>query len=506
MVFSGKPSRACEPCREKRRKCDLKKPSCSTCMRMGISCFGYRDVNSVKIKDQTTAVIRKVQRQKCNNTRLMSKVTSPDSGYFSPTSLDQQDVVEINCHRISPPPEELALGYFFFVFTRSGPFGYLLEHTNTLAVDTDIIEAIHAPALASMALEHRRDDLQRTARYHYSKALTQTNRDLSDPQVAILDKTLLRVLLLSNFEGLVFEGRGSTRNWELHVQGSLRLLVLRGKQQFETQFGCMLFFHASINVLTDCIMRSLPIPEEFHELYEYAIARLSKLDDARFRMIRFVYRLAKLSDARRSMLATEVIRECMTLDKEVTHLTDKFYNQSLYEVIDVTTDEFRAENPNIYAYKDTIHKYRSQNIARILNTTRLMRMTLKEWIFDILGENRWGVIPNEPSEGDPLKGGWNQLQVKSALQASDIIDEMLASVPYLLELADAQFHAAARYIVWPLSNSAGSPICPAPARLYIIHQLKELARKAKLDQAMHAARMLEERVPREDWMHLLHLS
>ncbi|KLO97095.1 uncharacterized protein LW93_3068 [Fusarium fujikuroi] len=501
MVFSGKPSRACEPCREKRRKCDLKKPSCSTCMRMKISCFGYRDVHSVKIKDQTSAVIRKVQRQRCVNAKASPDSHSSFSDCNSPDQSMRHNDMEVDCLRISSPPEELALGYFLFVFTKSGPFTYLHEHTNTLAVDDDIIQAIHAPALASLALEHRRVDLLRAARYHYSKALTRTNQDLSDPKVAILDKTLLRVLLLSTFEGLVFEGRGSTRNWELHVQGSLRLLVMRGRQQFQTEFGRRLFHHTAINVLTNCIMQSSPIADDFLELFDYALSGESGLDISRTRMIGFVCQFAKLSDSRKGMLATEFVRECMDLDQKAVEFIDTFFKELPYEIISVTSDEDRQNAPGteICAYKDTIHRYQSQQSARVYNTARLMRLTVKEWIFSVFDRNPHQVILNEPGEDDPLRATWSQLPIKAALQASDVIDDMLASVPYSLELLNTPFRTASRYVVWPLANAAGSDVCPPPARLYIIDRLKDLAVKANLDQAMQAANMLEERVPLEDW-------
>ncbi|EWY81315.1 hypothetical protein FOYG_15586 [Fusarium oxysporum NRRL 32931] len=501
MVFSGKPSRACEPCREKRRKCDLKKPSCSTCIRMKISCFGYRDVHSVKIKDQTSAVIRRAQRQRCVDAKSASESSSPFGDYSSPEHSSQHHDMEVDCLRISSPPEELALGYFLFVFTRSGPFTYLHEHTTTLAIDDDIIQAIHAPALASLALEHRRGDLLRAARYHYSKALTRTNQDLSDPRVAILDKTLLRVLLLSTFEGLVFEGRGSTRNWELHVQGSLRLLVMRGRQQFQTEIGRRLFHHTAINVLTNCIMRSSPIADDFLRLYEYATSGQSGLDEARTRMIGFVCQFARMSDARKGMLVTDFVRECMELDKKAAEFIDVLFKDLPYEVVDITSEEYRQNAPGteICAYKDTIHRYQSQQSTRIYNTARLMRLTVKEWIYSVFDRNPHGVILNEPSEDDPLRASWNQLPIKAALQASDVIDDMLASVPYSLELLNTPFRTASRYVVWPLANAAGSEVCPPPARLYIIDRLKELAVKANLDQAMQAANMLEERVPLEDW-------
>ncbi|KAF4332202.1 hypothetical protein FBEOM_14005 [Fusarium beomiforme] len=409
--------------------------------------------------------------------------------------------MDIDCLRIASPPEELALGYFLYIFTRSGPFSYLHEHTSTLAFDDDIIQAIHAPALASLALEHRRGDLLRAARYHYSKALIQTNRDLSDPKVALRDKTLLCVLLLSNFEGLVFEGRGSTRNWELHVQGSLRLLVLRGKKQFDTEFGRRLYHHTSINVMTNCIMQSTSLSDDFLQLYEYATSGNSGLDEARTRMIRFVGRFARLSHTRKGMLATDFVRECMELDKQAAEFIAVFYSRLAYEVIDTTTDEYQqnASSTDTCTYKDTIHKYQTQQSARVYNTSRLVRVTVKEWIYDIFDKNPHGVVLNEPDEDDPLRAGWTKLPIKSALEAAQIIDDMLASVPYSLKLLKTTFRTASRFIVWPLATVAGYDVCPLPARLYIIDRLKEIAVKANLDQAMHVAKMLEERVPLEDW-------
>lgn len=191
----------------------------------------------------------------------------------------------------------------------------------------------------------------------------------------------------------------------------------------------------------------------------------------------------------------------MELDKKAAEFTDVFFKDLPYEVVDITSEEYRQNAPGteICAYKDTIHRYQSQQSTRIYNTARLMRLTVKEWIYSVFDRNPHGVILNEPNEDDPLRASWNQLPIKAALQASDVIDDMLASVPYSLELLNTPFRTASRYVVWPLANAAGSEVCPPPARLYIIDRLKELAVKANLDQAMQAANMLEERVPLEDW-------
>ncbi|KAM0345066.1 hypothetical protein ACHAPU_006952 [Fusarium lateritium] len=465
---------------------------------MRIQCSGYRNLQEAKFRDESAAVARKAQQRK------HAVKSSPVR-----TSLSRQKALKESHHEsagslqyinISSYPEELALGYFLFVFSPCGPFSYLLDHTSDLAMDEDIKQAIYAPALASMALEHRNVSLHRVARSHYSKALAQTNRDLSDPKSAILDKTLLRVLLLSNFEALVFEGRSTPKNWALHVQGSLKLLVLRQKQQFTTEFGRRLFHHASVNILTNCIMRSIPVPEDFLQLLDYVSTGLSGLDHSRMRMVTFICRFARLTNTMRGMLATEFVRECIELDTQTVEILDDLFARSPFQIVDTTAKPLlNGHSAPASVYKSTIHKYESQHTARICNTARLMRLVIKEWIFCVFDGNPCGLTLDRPSTQDPLLADWDELPVHAVLETSEIIDDLLASVPYALDPSNLPSSAHARALVWPLVNAAASQICPPLARLYMIDRLKEIAVKFNIDQAMHAARMLEERVNLEDW-------
>ncbi|CAJ0554612.1 Ff.00g131250.m01.CDS01 [Fusarium sp. VM40] len=474
---------------------------------MHIICSGYRNLKELKFRDETSAVARKVQRQKQVVLKSSPAINIAPTGQRLPDE-STSGTGSLQCLKISSYPEELALGYFFFVFSQSGPFLYMLDHTSAIVMDEDIKQAIYAPALASMALEHRNPELLRVARCHYSKALAQTNQDLGDPKLAILDKTLLQVLLLSSFEALVFAGRSTPRNWELHVQGSLKLLVLRQKEQFKTELGRRLFHHASVNILTNCIMRCIPIPEDFLQLHDYVNSGLSGLDHPRAQMVNFICRFARLWQSKRGMLATDFVRECMELDDQAVQMIDSLFERLPFEVIDLTTSDQRRRSPDakVCVYKNTIHKYESQHSARIYNTARLMRLVIKEWIFCVFDGNSYGLILDQPAIDDPLAADWGGLPIHAVLETSEIVDDMLASVPYSLEITNTPSSSNARALVWPLVNAAASEICPPLARLYIIDQLKGIAVKFNLDQAMHAARMLEERVPLEGWMHLLHLS
>lgn len=57
MVNTGRPSRACGACRERRVKCDETRPVCRKCIRTGRECPGY--MTGFKLRDQTQETILK---------------------------------------------------------------------------------------------------------------------------------------------------------------------------------------------------------------------------------------------------------------------------------------------------------------------------------------------------------------------------------------------------------------------------------------------------------------
>ncbi|KAI3003126.1 transcriptional regulator family: Fungal Specific TF [Aspergillus niger] len=73
MVYSGKPSLACERCRPRRLKCDWGKPSCSQCIRAKVDCPGYRSALEYSFRDQSRDVIRKAQLKAERESKEISK-------------------------------------------------------------------------------------------------------------------------------------------------------------------------------------------------------------------------------------------------------------------------------------------------------------------------------------------------------------------------------------------------------------------------------------------------
>lgn len=505
-------------------QCDLKIPQCSQCVRLNVSCFGYRDTHVLAIRDETLHVVQKARRSRKRRTR--SEFQTEDIGtstvdrapILSQYSPGEEYKEQGGRNRpgqpmlftLLAPPEEIALGYFLFVFSNNSPFSYLPEYLPALMDYEDVMQAIYASALAALALCYRCQRLICEARSYYAKALSRTNKALSEPHTAILDKTLLCVLLLTAFEALTFRGRSSPRNWNLHVQGSTNILVLRQTAQIDTELGRHLMYHASVNTLANCTTYRLPIPTAFRRLQGHAVrpqkaaTESPGVDHVRRHLIGIMMRFATISASLKGMLATELVTKCFELDAEAAALLDVLREHMPYQIINVASDneELRKATKGIKvcAYKDVIHMYQTQQDARLFNSMRLMRLVLNEWIFCAFDNSLRGIISNdEPHPGSDLSENWTELPQKAAQQAAEHINDILASVPYSLELLPSAFRMTARSLVWPLSATAGSEVCPLEAKLYIIVPLKKLACLHDLAQAKEAATMLEEGVKLEDW-------
>jgi hypothetical protein len=108
------------------------------------------------------------------------------------------------------------------------------------------------------------------ARSYYATALATTNSALGSPNLALLDVTLLSVLLLSTFEALTFQGRASPQSWNAHVSGATALLELRGEKQLEDHLGQQLFHHASMIIWTSRVQRAVQVPPQLERIQQRA--------------------------------------------------------------------------------------------------------------------------------------------------------------------------------------------------------------------------------------------
>ncbi|EYB23227.1 hypothetical protein FG05_04502 [Fusarium graminearum] len=347
-------------------------------------------------------------------------------------------VVEPIPENIPLPLEATALGYFFSIFSRSGTFSYLPEYSSSLVKDDKITQALCASALGSMALQHRDDNLSCMARQYYARSLVQTNKLLSQPETVVLDSTLLCVLLLSAFEALCFNNGGDPENWNAHIRGSSQLLLLRSKRQFQSPFGRLLFHHAGVNVLIDSIVHQTSVPLELNRLFEYATSSSSLLDSVSKGIMLLLWRMAVISPNMENMTANEVLKETLEL-----------HDQLIFSALKRGSGiESSCQYPN----------------------TDCIFPEARDWTME-----------------------------KVLLESAELVRDILASVPYYLDLLESQNSIEARYLIWPLTSIVSLDVCPPLARRCIKDRLMVLGFKYNMRQAIEVAKMLDQQDHIQNW-------
>jgi hypothetical protein len=461
---------------------------------MVIPCFGYRSFPLLIIRDETSKVIEKAR-----------------SGYTRPEVKDREQLLTprppvrnkavILTESIPLPLEATAIGYFFSIFSRSGTFAYLPEYATSLAKDDNIMQALCASALGSMALQYRSDTLSHSARRYYTAALTRTNRDLSDPKSIILDSTLLRVLMLSAFEALDLHEEGNPENWAAHIEGCSRLLLMRGKVQLRSRFGRLLFHHAGVNILVHSIINGVSVPVELLQLFEHATSCPGRMDSASIHIMSLLWRTAVFAPEVRNMNVLDVLKNVLPLDDRAGDFLRELSEWAPLQVINVAnSNDEHQQNHSIRTFEGLMHLYQDQQTARLYNTARLIRLTLKQWMFV--------AVTNSSSKDDhiqlpgiacnPIKErDWIICKVLS--DSAELIRDVLASVPYSLDLLETRNSTEARYLIWPLARIASFDVCPTSAKRYISNRFHALAQKFHLRRAMEAAVMLEHGNQAQNW-------
>lgn len=61
MVYCGPPSKGCASCRERKVRCDQQEPGCGQCEKRNVTCPGYRNMQDLMFRDESSRVIKKAK-------------------------------------------------------------------------------------------------------------------------------------------------------------------------------------------------------------------------------------------------------------------------------------------------------------------------------------------------------------------------------------------------------------------------------------------------------------
>ncbi|KAF4414870.1 C6 zinc finger domain-containing, partial [Fusarium acutatum] len=517
MTYCGRPSTACHACKKKRGKCDKQQPACGQCIRRHIPCPGYRDPTAIIVRDQTSEVLDKARARLEKRTKRQG-LKPPKTLFEGPISPGSRhaDVssslsARTPTHRFTkaeaiPGGAILTLGTSLALLPQDAGTAFFLsmyvptasmEFLSVIAYDcpTELLSspAMLAPALAMLSYELMEPSLMTLARKNYLAAIQNINAALSLPQQAANDSTLASVLLLALFEAIAFHRRDSLNNWTSHVDGAVQLVKLRGPRQFESALGRALFSDVSNHTYASCAQRRVPVPKTILEMRAQLgdfsgenspVVDVGAVLDSMSRL------LAKLTstDAEDTPAPEVVVAQGCLLVSQIDCLLDKASTLFPYEVMPT------AETPDC-AFNGIAHKYPTPQSARYWNILRVMKLFISKWIH----RAATALADCNPTLDDCT--GFTATFQQTILNLLDSTKtnsdkaavDILYSVPFFQSLAPHSYlsQTLVRWLVWPLSAVAASPLVREPIRVYARTRLASFHKDSRLPEVFEAVKMLD---------------
>lgn len=490
MVYCGKLSKACLPCRKRKLLCDLRKDGCSQCSRANLACTGYRDTSAIRIRDETTAVQQMVTRR----------------ARAAPPTI--QSLQLSLCHQ--------AKEVFFqnYVVGETKGYSFMGQYYSPSAKEEHLIKSIDAVSLAYLNYQKRCERAQAEARLQYVDAIKLTSKALQSPDLARKDSTMLSIMLLDLYEKITSKEPEYDGAWAAHIKGALSLVQLRGEEQYRNPDGLRMLVRLSINILISCVASDRAVPEEVVALMAAVTSRFAEPSDPKRRESELMVEYARLkSQVKQNLLSDDqIVRAAMNLDTQFLAISRQLTSSSQFKTVYV--DEKSAHHYEAYHYM-----YTDEHVGQMGNVLRLTRMLLCELIFSH--------CYNPPI--DPASGSGQSSLEYAANTIDQMSREICATLPQYIGDSSNFFHGdttrtdllpvtpiqdtrislarqanAKQYVpcyrlIFPLYIAAQSPTASKAIKEYAIQQLHFMADYHGIENALAVAKILESGEKRNPW-------
>ena len=492
MVYRGRLSKACLPCRVRKLRCDLQKDGCSQCRRVQLVCSGYRDTEALRIKDESSAVRR--------------KVVSRDS-----TKLTLQSLNVSICHQAKD------VFYSNYVVGSSKPFDFLEPFYWPNAVDEHLTRTVDAVALAYLNYQRRSPLALEEARRQYVTALQLTNSALQSRDLATKDSTFLAVLLLDLYEKITCKEPQYEGAWAAHLTGALTIVKLRGEQQFNDPHGLRLLVRLSMNLLISCMVSDKPIPPELLSLRANIVDHVAKPLDPKWKESDLMVDFAQLGQSIKEGALSEDEASSSLMDLDARFLAFCVEVAPTWQYKTVRVAEKSAHHYELYH-----HVYPDEFTAQTWNLLRITRIMLNELICSYCLDDQ-GDIRQDPEATQALYQNGRE----TIRQMSDAI---CASIPqYIADPAESFTNSRAMFtpkligavqdshvpsiaqprpshylpcyrLIYPLYIAARSKMASPSLRPWAIEQLRFMAEYHAIENAAAVADILESGGSGHPWL------
>ena len=468
MVYSGKPSKACLPCRKRKirvlsklvvpldpllidRQCDLQRSSCGQCARAALVCTGYRDTEKIRIRDESQKTRQKALSRNCA---------------VLPQAL-----------RISIVDRARNIFFSHFVFGFSRTFDVLGMMYSKSLVDKHLAASVDAASLAFLSFHFNFPRASHSARMKYTYALPLLNDALLTPRSARSDSTLLAILLLDLFEKILNRNPRSPETWMSHINGASALIKQRKYTGFLSHVDVRLGMRFTTTLLTSCIAANTPVPSELTELRSKLEPYVDK-EDIKWIISGLVVKYADLKGEIQAgrLSSADTIVQAAELDQEFATLATMMPPRYYY-----TTTYLEANSVGVLERHFDV--YLDHLTTQAWNNLRALRMLLQDTI-----RIQCAIATMDPGRGFSA----SQSSDNATCVIDDLAKDVCASAPqyYLHGVASSNSEE------WPTIQAtrchtllfslyvAGMHASPATKiKPWIIRQLRFMSRELSIPNA-----------------------
>ncbi|KAL6709790.1 hypothetical protein ACN47E_001219 [Coniothyrium glycines] len=543
MPNVGRPSKGCKHCRDRKVKCDQKRPACSQCIRAGKECHGYRDPLSMMFRNESDVVAKKAEKrykelgqQKTSGLTQQEPLTLDFTGddtisHVNDWVFTNASIVPVTGRSRYPTPESLttelipsieqqAVGFFISNFVAKpsviprGQFEWVTELLAEPHVDNLLKESVNAVSLAGFGNATKNPIIMQKARSAYVAALRLTKDAVNNKEVALRDDTLVSVIMLGMYENMVFQDRRSIDTWAKHVAGACALIEMRGPEQFKGSVARRIFHQFYGFALLVALERGTLVHKGLHDLYEDLRPNSDYDVHGRqwtTRIVDVMHDAINLNQDKTSP-PIEMLRIAMRIDRELDEVKSLMPSIWHYETMQLS-------EPSLHHFGNVYSIYIDPWIAQMWNNLRSCRM----YLYKAVRENIKKGCAQDPPLFLPELVEPQRLAAEQVMRTT--VAGIIASVPQItgmipfpkqsdletrnslasgvLERAQHQLHPPGTFLdpaqspgmmhlIWPLYAAGQSDMATYNMRDWCIEMLQFLARRLGTNQAVVLAEELKE--------------
>lgn len=318
----------------------------------------------------------------------------------------------------------------------------------------------------------------------------------------------MSINLLTLFEARAFQGRSSPTDWTIHIEGAAELIRLRGNDQFKSILGQALFLDTVNNIRTSCAQRRIALPVPIMDLLQTLLQKDSPTLSYGLLEIGVGNVVDNIIELVAGMQAgavycndyTAVIIEGQRLDSQVSELSRQLWSIQAYRVL--TTDI-----SGVWRYNGLAHEYENPQSARLWNLLRMLRLYLNKWVCRAYKKAVFDQQQQQEKEGKlpDIDPDFQHIPETAVANTTRMAEDILSSVPYFTNLILSEssscpsMSSTVRWLIWPLSVVAVSPLTPVPIQSHARDCLRRLGEKMGLMQGVEIINMLDSSETLEDW-------